>query len=276
MERLSSGDMIATTQSALPPFALYRPGSVSEAVACLQDADAPAVFYAGGTDIFAKLRQGLRPASLIWLDLVAELTAAEAGRDALTLGAGLTHAAAVAHPALASVPGLSEAWGRIATTRIRRHATLGGNLMARHTRYELSILFSALSATARLATPAGAREMPVQDLWALPAEERALLVSVTVPLAGAPRLDYARDLRPDMTLAVCARGEGRGDLPAARLALATQYLRPFVADLAPGADPAQALDALPQSAETPAASRGWLIRAGAALAKRQLDRLGAA
>jgi CO/xanthine dehydrogenase FAD-binding subunit len=81
-----------------------------------------------------------------------------------------------AHPLVREyASGFAAAWGKIANVRVRFSATIGGNLMARHTRYECSILLSALEANARLRGPAGTFEMPVEKLWnaTLPAERYA-------------------------------------------------------------------------------------------------------
>ena len=273
MEITSDGGLVATTQGGLAPFALYRPRTLSEARAAMSSAPRPVALYAGGTDFFASVREGLQPASLIWLAGIAELSAAEADADWLTLGSGLSHEEAVRHPALVAVPGLAQAWGRIATVRIRRHATLGGNLMARRPRYELSILLSALCARARLATSTGMLELPVEALWDL--DEPALLISVAIPLAGAPRLDYARDLRPLCTQALCLRAPAASRLPERRLAVATEHLRPWITEPAPGAAPEEVFAALPSDFADPAAGRGWLARAGAAQYERQRARLEA-
>lgn len=269
MEARPDASLLATTQAGLEPFDLYRPETVEDAVKAMAAGRPPVCFYAGGTDIFAAFREGLRPGSLIWLDRLPGrgVIAVEHGR--LTLGAGVTHMQAVADPALDAVPGLADAWRHIATVRIRRHATLGGNLMARRPRYELSILLSALSARATLATASGRRDVPVESLWDLPRDEPALLLSVSVPLDGAPRLDYARDLRPTMTQALCLRDPGH-DLPACRAVVATEYLQPFVADMAEGARLG-----LPDGFGDAIADPHWLARVSATQFTRQMERLAA-
>ncbi|MFN3644523.1 MAG: FAD binding domain-containing protein [Gemmobacter sp.] len=269
METTASGDLIAATQSALSPFALFRPNTVAEAVAAFAAAPRPAVFHAGGTDLFARLREGWQPAALVALSRVAELRAVTRTGDTLVIGAGVTHAAAAGHPALDAVPGLAAAWARIATRRIRGQATLGGNLMARQTRYELAILLAALDASATLAGPDGQMTLRVADLWSAAPDSHPLLVSVAVPLAGRPRLAYDRGLRPLATLATCLRDTG------ARVALATEYLVPWSAPVPLPADPPAVLAALPADYADPAASRAFLVRAGAAMLARHLARFGA-
>lgn len=267
MRPASEARGIAHSQADLPPLPLYRPDTVEEAVRALGEAPAPAAIYAGGTDFFARLREGDAPGALVWIDRLEELRRIEAGKDALHIGALTTHFEAVAHPALEAVPGLAAAWRKIATVRIRRQATLGGNLMALRPRYELSILLSALGATARMAGAAGTRDIPVEDLWEADLLAHPLLVSVTIPLGGRPRLDYERSMRPTFTQALAMRDDGW------RLVMATEYLRPWLHDLAPGSDPAEATAALPADYADLAVGRDHMARAGAAFLKRQIQRL---
>ncbi len=269
MEARPDASLLATTQAGLDPFHLYRPETVEDAMAAMAAGQPPVCFYAGGTDIFAAFREGLRPGSLIWLDRLPDRSRISVQANRLTLGAGVTHMQAVADPALDEVPGLASAWRRIATVRIRRHATLGGNLMARRPRYELSILLSALSARATLASGGGLRDVPVEALWDLPANRPELLVSVSIPLNGAPRLDYARDLRPTMTQALCLRDPGT-ELPACRAVVATEYLRPYVTDLSEGA-----VLGLPDGFGDAIADPHWLARVSATQFTRQMERLAA-
>lgn len=264
---------VPVTQADLAPVALFRPETVDEAVADLAAAPAPASIYAGGTDFFARLREGDAPTSLVWIDRISDLKRIERGGDALVLGARVTHHEAWQHPALEAVPGLAAAWRKIATVRIRRQATLGGNLMARRTRYELSILLTALGATARFAGSGGIAEMPVEDIWDADLHAHPLLVSVSIPLSGAPAIDYERSMRPTFTQALCRRGSGAD--ARHRVVVATEFLRPWWTDV-PASDPAEPILArLPETFADPAVSRAHLVRAGSAFLTRQIARLGA-
>lgn len=264
---------IAVTQADLPPFPLYRPATVEEAVTAFASAPKPAAIYAGGTDFFARLREGDKPASLIWIDRLGDLRKVARTADSLTLGARLTHHEIWQLPELDAVPGLAAAWRKIATVRIRRQATLGGNLMARRTRYEVSILLTALGATARFAGPDGETELPVDGIWDADLSRYPLLVSVTIPLHGAPVLDYERAMRPTFTQAAClSRTDGRRHL---RVVIATEHLRPWSADAEGEAAAETLLDGLPAGYSDPAVSRSYLVQAGAAFLKRQIARMEA-
>lgn len=265
---------VSVTQSDLPPVALFRPETVEDAINDLASAPAPATVYAGGTDFFARLREGESPASLVWIDRIDDLKTVDVSETELLLGARLTHHEAWQHPALDAVPGLAAAWRKIATVRIRRQATLGGNLMARRTRYELSILLTALGATARFAGPSGITEMPVEAIWDADLSAHPLLVSVAIPLTDTPALDYERSMRPTFTQAVCRRGTG--DAPSLRVVVATEFLRPWCTEAA-ASEPAETIfERLPDAFHDPAVGRAYLAKAGAAFLKRQIARMGGA
>jgi len=263
---------VSVTQADLAPVALFRPETVEDAVRDLAAAPAPVSIYAGGTDFFARLREGAAPASLVWIDRIAEMKAIRRTADALVLGARVTHHEAWQHPALDAVPGLADAWRKIATVRIRRQATLGGNLMARRTRYELSILLMALGATARFAGAGGTTDIPVDAIWDAELDAHPLLVSVSIPLAGAPIIDYERSMRPTFTQALCRHRSGAE--ARHRIVVATEFLRPWCTE-APVSEPVEPiLSRLPETFADPAVSRAHLVRAGSAFLTRQIARLG--
>ncbi|MCC6008123.1 MAG: FAD binding domain-containing protein [Rhodobacteraceae bacterium] len=272
MMRTEQGNLVSTTQSDLPPFVLSRPRDLSEAVALLAELPRPVVLHAGGTDLFAKFREGLRPASLVTLSGIRELRATRVTETHIELGAGLTHRAALADAAVGTIPGLVAAWRQIATVRIRHLGTLGGNLMARHTRYELSILMTALGAEARLLGPGGERVLPVARLWDADLTETPLLATIRIPREGAPVLDYERSQRPRFTQALCRRGTG-GD-ESWKLVMGSEYLRPWATDFGPADSAAAVLERLPQDFHDVAVGRAHLQRAGAVFLRRQQDRMG--
>lgn len=271
MEFSASGDLLSVTQSELPPFRLERPTSITAAVAALAGAEPPVAIYAGGTDFFAKVRTGLRPASLISLARVEEMKTLRRDGDALIIGALVTHFDGARDPLTRAVPGLAEAWRQVATVRIRRQATLGGNLMARHTRYEMSILLTALGASAHMAGPNSELVLPVEDLWAADLTAHPLLVAVSLRLAGAPRLDYERTMRPAFTQAAVVRDEPGG--PHLRLVMGTEYLRPWYTDMELPTTATDVMSKLPPGFADPMVGNAYLRRVGAALLGRQLQRL---
>src|SRR5262249_190720 len=128
--------------------------------------------------------------------------------------------------------------------RIRYRATMGGNLMARSPRYEMSALLTALNA--RLMFLNGEEEIvgAPGDLWSGTISERALLTDIAIPLQDHLAFFYDRTLRPTMTLAL---GIARGRDLEGRVVLATEHRPPcsiaFTAEAAQLRDEPQELAA---------------------------------
>lgn len=138
---------VPLTHRSLPRVRLLEPGTAAEAVAAHTGEGPDARYHCGGTDLAAQFREGLAPSALVHLGGVDGLRTVDHAEDGLHLGAGVDHATGSTHPEVTRLlPGFAEGWGRIATVRIRFTATLGGNLMARRTRYEMPIMLRALGA----------------------------------------------------------------------------------------------------------------------------------
>ena len=252
-----------TSFRTLPRFRVVRARALDEAVAALASAERPAVL-AGGTDLPARFNEGFAPSDLIDISRLDDMRRIEVRDDALIIGAAVTHADGSTDPLVARhLPGFADAWARIANVRVRLRATIGGNLMARRTRYEAANLLAALGANAHLATTAGAITLPVEELWSSP-HLKCLLTAVSIPLRQGLRLDYDRTLRPIMTQAVAVDAAGLG-----RIVTSTEYVVPVVRTLplAPQAD---------DLIGDPVTSAAYLTRMRRVLLARQLQRLGAA
>lgn len=279
MYEVARAGLIAASYRDIPPFPVIAPASVEDAVAAMADAEAP-VPYAGGTDLCGAVREGKPIGTLIWLKRLDELRGVRIDGGALSIGALTTHAEGAASDAAAAVPGLADAWSKLGKMRIRLSGTAGGNLMARHTRYEMSILLTALGGTARFASAEGETDLTPAQIRDRAEPPRSLLTRLSIPLAAGLRLDYDRSLRPLMTLALVLWRDGAGRAQG-RAVIATEYLRPVALGLdLSGGDArgiaAAAFEALPADFADPASGNGWLRRAGAAILARQLARLEAA
>lgn len=199
--------LVAQSQRALPPFLLARPRSLADLRQAV--AEHPrATLVAGSTDLFARIREGLVPEVVIALRGVPELGRIEASDGVLRLGATVTHAVGCRSDVVAgAVPGLAEGWAQIATVRIRRRATLGGNLMARRTRYELPVILGALDARLEFL---GGNTLPVRALAAADPAGLGCLTGVVVPTTDLVWFGYDRSLRPGTTLALALRRSAAG------------------------------------------------------------------
>lgn len=254
--------VIAASTHDLKPFRLLRPSSVSEAVAALADPTRSPTLYAGGTDICASFREGKKVETLLWLRDIPDLKSIEADGTELRIGALATLDETAGNAALDSVPGLATAVDLLANVRIRFTATVGGNLMARRTAYEISILLTALDARLHFAAPEDNFELTPPQVWSHDEIETALLTHISIPLNGSPRLDYQRSLRPWMTQALAVRD---GTTP--RLAIATRFLRPHLLQ----GDPESLFDSLPGDFSDVLLSNDYIRGTGAALLARQLE-----
>ncbi len=253
--------LIATTVQSAPRARLYRAGSVAEAVAALAEPGAAAV--AGGTDLVARYNEGATPTLLVCLAGVQALRGISVERDEIRIGALVTHAAGSADPTLrAALPGFAAAWAMIANPRVRYRGTIGGNLMAGRTRYEMRLLLAALGATLHFALTDGGMQARGPS-EASPAQ--ALLHHIAIPRRPGQRFVYMRGLRPQLTLAV-HRHAGGG-----LAAIGTEHLRPVTLGLADAG-----LDGLPADFADAAISHWYARRAGATLLRRGLEALDAA
>lgn len=199
--------IVAQSQSALAPFRLYRPGSVAEANTVLER-EPGAVIGAGCSDLVARIREGAAPEALVSLQKVAELKAITHTDGVLRLGSMVTHDAGASSPVVAAaIPGLSAAWARIATVRIRYTATVGGNLMARRHRYEMPLLLGALDARLSMSDD---RTLAVDALWS--DDTTALLTGISVSTTDLVWFGYERSMRPTATVALAIRRLPEGTL----------------------------------------------------------------
>ena len=263
MRHVASAGYVSTSFRTLPRFRLVRARSVDEAVTALGEAETPAVL-AGGTDLPARFNEGFAPSDVVDLSRLDMLRQIDVREGALHIGAAVTHSAGSTHPdVMRLIPGFAQAWARIANIRIRLSATLGGNIMARRTRYEGAIILAALDARLRFVSTAGDREMLVKDFIQGAAIPRhALLTAIIIPLRPGWRLDYDRSLRPIVTQAVSTNTAGYVTVVTAtehvmlRIETGTQLTHHRFAD--------------------PVTSDAYLNRVRATLLTRQLQRLGAA
>lgn len=275
--------MLPTSARSLPPMRLWRPASVADALACLAQCEEP-VLMAGGTDLVAQYNEGLMPRSLIDISGIAALRQLHQRDGVLQIGALVTHHdGAGAALVQKQAPGFARAWSRIANPRIRFRATLGGNLMARRTRYEGAVLLQALQARLHFATAAGVEQRRVAELWHGSLPQGALLTAIELDTSDLLAFDYERSLRPLMTQALALRRQPDG--LHLQLTLATEHLAPVDLSLAlPGLEPSQLapraaaiardlFDGLPASFADVQVTHDYARRAGAALLARQLEAL---
>jgi len=218
--------LIATSIRTLPPLRLYRPSTCEQVAQILQNEEVPPSILAGGTDLCAKFNDGLVPRSLLALDRIDALRQIERVDGEIRIGSSVTHAAGHADLLLnRQLGGFAQAWGAIANARIRFRATIGGNIMALHPRYEMPVILDALGAALSFRIADRSVRLSPDAVGSGEAPPRSFLEYIAIPLENdVVEFRYDRSLRPTMTLAVCVRSGKNGIEP--RAAIATELLRP--------------------------------------------------
>ena len=112
----------------LPRFRYLRPRSAREAAHMAGELGPRAMFVAGGTDLFPKLkRRQFEVESLIGLDFLPRTITAGADETAVDAGVTLAEASVDKH-LRAAHPGYAEAAGLVSSPPLRNAGTIGGNL----------------------------------------------------------------------------------------------------------------------------------------------------
>ncbi len=274
----TDGGLISTTFRTIGDVAVIRPRSLDDAVTALMRHQVPPAILAGGTDMVARFNEGFNPRHVLALADVGELNAVEDDGDVLRIGALVTHAqGSESEIVCRAVPGFAQAWARIANVRVRFTATIGGNVMARRTRYEMPVLLAALGAQIRVRDGSESRAWDVQPYLQRESAPRELLTHVEIPLPGLCAFDYERSMRPIMTQALAVRRSGQR--LQLRVALGTEAMAPYVLEAAcdltddMNAIAARLFEGLPSSACDHLTSNAYLRDVGRTLLGRQLTRI---
>ncbi len=140
------------------------PRTLGEALQ-LYAAHPDATILAGATDVGLWITKQFRPIrKLIWLGRVAELQRIEDGADALRIGAGVSHEAAL--PSLSGLsPDLGELGRRFGSKQVRAQGTVGGNIANGSPIGDWAPAFIALGAEVELADAQGSRTLPLESFF---------------------------------------------------------------------------------------------------------------
>ena len=120
---------MAVIRDMIPPFELYQPAGVDDAVRLMDEYGDQGWVLAGGLDTFDWFKDRIkRPAAVIDLAAVDEIRGiAQGGDGGLDIGAMTSLTAVAEHADVQSrYPLLAEAAGLVATPQIRNQGTLGG------------------------------------------------------------------------------------------------------------------------------------------------------
>jgi aerobic carbon-monoxide dehydrogenase medium subunit len=182
------------------PFDMVEPASLEEAVALLDPEDTTIRAVAGGTALMLMMKAGVfTPTRLVCLHgIEPEFARIElAGDGAVRIGAMATlseveHDATIA----ARLPVLKRALRTLSNPRVRNVARVGGALAHGDPHMDLPPVLAALGARVSISGPNGARELPVEALYAgyyeTVLEKNELITAVTVPALNARKAAYMK------------------------------------------------------------------------------------
>lgn len=121
---------MAIVHDVIPPFQLFQPSSLGDALDLLDARGQEAWVLAGGMDSFDWLKDRTkRTSAVIELGQVAELRGIRETGGGLEIGAMTTLTDVAEHPLVRErFAGLADAAGLVASPQIRNQGTLGGNL----------------------------------------------------------------------------------------------------------------------------------------------------
>ena len=145
-----------------------EPESVQETVGLLEQHGEDAHLIAGGTSVVLMLKQQLiSPTLLIGLGRAGIHNGIRMTRDGcVEIGALASHREVELSRTIADYAnGLAEAFGHIATVRVRNQGTIGGNLAHADPAQDPPPVLLALDATVRVTGSDGGRTMPISSLF---------------------------------------------------------------------------------------------------------------
>jgi CO/xanthine dehydrogenase FAD-binding subunit len=148
------------------PFDYVRPNSLAEACALLAE-DEDARVIAGGQTLVPMLAMRLaRPARLIDILRLPELSGVREEEGAIVVGATTRQASAERDPVIrASVPMLARVLPWVGHPPTRNRGTVGGSIANADPSAEIPLVAVTLGAEIMLATPDGPASMPADDFF---------------------------------------------------------------------------------------------------------------
>jgi CO/xanthine dehydrogenase FAD-binding subunit len=209
------------------PLPVVKPKDLSEALRYLREGGKP---LAGGTDLLVAVRKGTEsPNLLVYVGELPELRVLREEKEGLEVGAALTHAELLAHPATERFPILRAVLRTIGSPAIRAMGTLGGNIVTASPASDSLVALYLLEARVRLVSEEGERKLPIWEFIVGPRKtvlrQGELVRSVFLPwLSGEPRSFFRKvGRRRALIIAIASLGAlvwvRDGRVERARLAL---------------------------------------------------------
>jgi CO/xanthine dehydrogenase FAD-binding subunit len=156
----------------LPRFELVEPTKIEEVCDILQKQEKVKVI-AGGTDLLVNMKRKVIAADmLVSLSKIPELSGLFfSDKTGLEIGSMVRIADINVSPVIkAQYPGLATAAGKLGSPQIRNRATIGGNVSSARPAADMVGPLIAYGAIARIATPGGVREEPLEKIFKGPGQ----------------------------------------------------------------------------------------------------------
>ncbi|WP_329140350.1 FAD binding domain-containing protein [Streptomyces sp. NBC_01476] len=186
---------LAATDAPRTPVTMTTPGSLGEALALLAGGQAAAVGGGVGHTLARQARRPPRATTLVPVASLPELTAVTWSDDHVTVGAGLRLSAVEADTRLrAAWPVVTEAVGSVATARIRRMVTLGGNIAAADDSHDPPVALAAAGALLTVRSARSTRTLRITDAADLRAGELIQDIRLPLPAHGQTGSAYEKFL----------------------------------------------------------------------------------
>jgi CO/xanthine dehydrogenase FAD-binding subunit len=173
------------------PFDFYQPATLAEASRLLKEKGPGGRFLAGGTDLVIAMKEkGLLPKYIVDLKRVPGLSGIrESGDGSITIGALTTMYAIEISPLIKKkYPFLAQSAAEVGSIQIRNRATIGGNMANATPSADVAPSLIALNATARIASAAGERTIPLEEFFRGPGQtvmtSDEILTELTIPETG--------------------------------------------------------------------------------------------
>jgi carbon-monoxide dehydrogenase medium subunit len=219
---------------------LSRPTSINEALGLLEDHGEECTIISGGTAVMLMMRNGLlHPEHLMSLDRLPGLERITVDDGQVRLGARATLLDVErSAQAQAALPTLTSALTLVANHRVRRQATVGGNVSEADYASDPPSILVTFGSEVRLASVRGERSMPLADFlldyYTNAAEPDELVVEVVVPRPSpTARTTYIKYLsrtsedRPCVGVAAYVDTDVSGRCVDVRVAVAGATATPF-------------------------------------------------
>jgi carbon-monoxide dehydrogenase medium subunit len=193
----------------LPGFNIHRPANLGEALELMGVLESVKPM-AGGTDLLPLMRdRAISVDEIVDIQGLHELKGITTEDGPLRIGALATLTEVLESPLVAEkAPALREAVGHIGSVQTRNQGTLAGNLCNASPAADSAPALMVLGALARVASATGAREVPVEELFAGPKinslgkDELVTNILVPEPLTGSGAAFEKLGRRRGITLSV--------------------------------------------------------------------------